>query len=96
MVSVTCFIGSTFAMRSGMMKHWEEFDFPRAEGRRANGFLSLMRNLRSSIASKESTNFMVSWPNPSRAPQRSIEAMQSGERTGSPSWNFSPSRRPST
>ncbi len=24
--------------------------------------------------------------------QRSIEAMQSAERTGAPSWNFSPSR----
>ena len=69
---------------------------PSAAGRSANGFLSLMRNLRSSIASKLSTNFIVSWPKPSRAPQRWIEAMQSDERTGSPSWNFSPSRRPRT
>jgi hypothetical protein len=83
-------------MRSGMMKHCEELLLPSAAGRSANGFLSLILNLRSSTTSNVSTNFIISWPKPSRAPQRLIEAMQSAERTGSLSWNFSPSRNPST
>ena len=81
-------------MRSGMMKHCEELDLPSAAGSSGNACLSLILKRRSSIASKPSMYFIVSWPKPSRAPQRWIEAMQSAERTGSLSWNFSPSRRP--
>jgi len=51
-----------------------------------------MAKVLSSITSKESITPMSCWPMPSRAPQRSSEAMQSSEVTGSPSCHSRPSR----
>lgn len=79
-------------MRSGMMKHCEEFDLPSAAGSSGNGCLSRMRKRRSSITVISSVTRRTAWPKPSRTDQRAIDAMQSAARTGSPSWNVRPSR----
>ena len=56
------------------------------------GRLRTMRKVWSSGASIRSVKAISAWPKLSRAPQRLMLAMQSRPRTGSPSWNFSPSR----
>ena len=83
-------------MRSGITKHCDELDLPIAAGSSGNGRFSRMRKRRSSITSMVSVTRRSACPNPSRADQRAMEAMQSCERTGTPPWNVSPSRRPMT
>ena len=79
-------------MRSGMMNGTFEDGLPSASSTYANGFLSLSRKVLSFTAVHDSVISPSFWPSTSRFAQRSIEAMQSAERTGWPSWNFSPSR----
>jgi hypothetical protein len=49
--------------------------------------------VRSSAAESSSDAAMSVWPNEFRRPQRPMLATQSRAKTGSPSWNFNPSRR---
>ncbi len=59
-----------------------------------NGVLSRISKVLSPVAFISSICVARCWPMPSRFIQRAIEATQSCPRTGWPSWNLSPSRRP--
>ena len=84
---------SVFATRSGMMKGTFDEGFPRASSVSGNGVFSFRRNVLSFTAVHDSMDSASFCPRASRLAQRSMEAMQSAERTGAPSWNLSPSRR---
>ncbi len=75
-----------------MMKGAGEPPLAIASRNSGNGALCLTSKVRSSIARIASSASAQVWPNGSRLLQRSSEAMQSALRTGSPSWNFRPSR----
>jgi hypothetical protein len=83
---------SVFAMRSGMMNGTLDEGFPSASSTSGNGFFSLSVNVLSLTAVHEAVASPSFCPSASRFDQRSIDAMQSAERTGAPSWNLSPSR----
>ncbi len=90
--SVTARPGSVLARRSGMMNSTEESGLASASSSSGKARLSRSVKLRSSVAVQSSVTRASSWPTGSRAHQRRIEAMQSAERTGLPSWKRSPSR----
>ena len=92
MVSVTCLNGSVLAICSGMMNGTLAPPLPIASMNIGNGCLSVILIVRSSCAPQLSTNFHTVWPIVSRAAQRFRLGAQSCARTGSPLWNFSPSR----
>ena len=79
-------------MRSGMMNGTFDDGFASASSVSGNGFLSLSVKVLSLTAFHDSVASASFWPSASRFAQRSIDAMQSAERTGWPSWNLSPSR----
>ncbi|TMG87441.1 MAG: hypothetical protein E6H74_01340 [Betaproteobacteria bacterium] len=80
------------AMRSGMMKGTLDEGFASASSARGKGFLSLSVKVLSSMAFHDSVDSAIFCPSASRFDHLSIDAMQSAERTGVPSWNLSPSR----
>jgi hypothetical protein len=84
--------GSVFAMRSGMMNGTFDEGFASASSVSGKGFFSLRRKVLSLTAVQDSVASASFWPSASRFDQRSIEAMQSADLTGAPSWNLSPSR----
>ncbi len=90
--SSTCLNASVAAMRSGMMNGTFDEGLPSASSTYGNGFLSLRLKVLSLTAVQDSVISPSFWPNTSRLAQRSIEAMQSADFTGSPSWNLRPSR----
>ena len=79
-------------MRSGMMNGSFAAGLPSASISSGNGDFSVIFTVRSSCTPHWSTNFASVCPSVSRADQRARLAAQSCARTGSPSWNFSPSR----
>src|SRR5882762_994146 len=83
---------SVLATRSGMMNGTFDDGLPSASSTYGNGFFSFRLNVLSLTAVHASVISASFWPNTSRLPQRSIDAMQSAERTAAPSWNFNPSR----
>src|SRR5262249_15731255 len=56
------------------------------------GFFHDQRKVRSSVATSSFSIVLIIWPMESRAAHRLILETTSLERTGSPSWNLSPSR----
>ncbi len=66
---------------------------PSASRTRPNGSFKVRTKVLSSMAFMSAIAFISTWPYPSRAPQRLIEAMQSSEVTGLPSCHSSPSRK---
>ena len=92
MASVMFVDASVLAMRSGMMNGTFDDGFASASSTSGNGFLSLSVNVLSSMAFHDSVDSAIFCPSASRFDHRSIDAMQSAERTGAPSWNLSPSR----
>src|SRR6266699_1199896 len=90
--SVMLVDASVLAMRSGMMKGTLDEGFASASSARGKGFLSLSVKVLSSTAFHDSVDSAIFWPSASRFDHLSIDAMQSAERTGVPSWNFNPSR----
>jgi hypothetical protein len=87
-----CWNGSVLASRSGMMKQTLDEGLPIAASSPAKGCLSWMTSVLSSRAVIESIMVAANCPKLSRFDQRVIEATTSLARTGSPSWNLSPSR----
>ena len=83
---------SVLAMRSGMMKGTFEEGLASASSVSGNGAFSLRRKVLSSTALHDSVASASFWPSASRLAQRSMDAMQSAERTAAPSWNLSPGR----
>ena len=83
---------SVLAMRSGMMNGTFDDGFASASSASGNGRFSFNVKVLSLTAFQESVTSASFCPSASRFAQRSIEAMQSAERTGWPSWNLSPSR----
>jgi hypothetical protein len=75
-----------------MMMQLAGLILPSASSNGGNGVFSRIRKLRSSITSMASVTPATACPTTSRFDQREIEAMQSFDLTGSPSWNLSPSR----
>ena len=90
--SSICLLGSVAATRLGIMNGTFEDGLPRASTTRPNGCESTMAKVLASIALISFVTPSRTWPKPSRAPQRLIEAMQSSEVTGVPSLHSSPSR----
>ena len=93
MISATASVGGVCAMRSGMMKQTGGVTLASASNSSGKGRCSRKTMLRSSGAARSSVRAISTWPIGSRAAQRRMEATQSAARTGSPSWNLSPSRR---
>ena len=91
-ISVIWVKASVFASRSGIIAGISEGDLPSASGSSGNGFFSRNWMVLSSGADSSSVAASSAWPNASRLPQRWMLATQSRASTGSPSWNFSPSR----
>jgi hypothetical protein len=83
---------SVLAMRSGMMNGTLDDGFASASSVRGNGFLSLEREGLVVDGLHDSVTSAIFCPRASRFDHLSIDAMQSAERTGVPSWNLSPSR----
>src|SRR5262252_3701490 len=90
--SVMLVDASVLAMRSGMMNGTFDDGFASASRTRGNDFLSLSVNVLSLTAVHASVDSAIFWPSASRFDHRSMEAMQSADRTGDPSWNLRPSR----
>src|SRR6185436_232671 len=83
---------SVFAMRSGMMNGTFDDGFASASSASGNGRFNFRVNVLSLTGFHDSVTSASFWPSASRFDHRSIDAMQSAERTGWPSWNLSPSR----
>src|SRR6185437_7845869 len=83
---------SVFAMRSGMMNGTFDEGLASASSVSGNGRLSVSANVLSLTAFQASVTSASFWPSASRLAHRSIDAMQSADRTGWPSWNLRPSR----
>ena len=96
MISLTGLVASVAAKRSGMIAGMNEPTLPSAAGKSANGFFRRNWISRSEIALSSSVAPCKPAPKVSRFIQRLIEATASRARTGSPSWNFRPSRSLST
>ena len=92
-ISVTCVNGSVLAIRSGMITGRNPGVFANAAGSSANGRFNRNTSVLSSFADNSSVAAISAPPNASRLPHRCTLATQSRARTGSPSWNFKPSRR---
>ena len=72
-------------MRSGMINGTFDDGFANASSARGNGRFSLRVNVLSLTAFQDSVTSASFWPSASRFAHRSMEAMQSAERTGWPS-----------
>ena len=76
-----------------MIAHTLDPTLPKAADSSGNGRFSRITMVLSSGALISSVTAATDRPKLSRRPQRVMEATTSRPRTGSPSWNFSPSRR---
>ncbi len=92
-ISVTALFGSVVANRSGMMQGMLVPVLPSAFGSSGNGFFSRNRTTLSETADSSSVTAISALPNASRAAKRRMLGTTSCARTGSPSWNRSPSRK---
>ena len=91
-VSLICWNGSVFAICSGIMNGTEAPPRAIASMKIPIGRFNLIAIVRSSVAPKLSTYCQTVCPIVSRAAHRAKLGAQSRARTGSPLWNFNPSR----